>query len=432
MTQKQDTVSGRFLKTKSADEAAFDTVTAESAYWIGMMMADGSILTDKHGAAIGMTLSLNTPDGGHVESFRQFLKTDYKITEMPPRWVRGPAGNPIWSGRTYTLRVLSNRLATALAQFGVIPKKTPVAEMRGLDGSPHVRDFWRGCIDGDGCLAIHTMNYNGRDSCYPFIDLVGSQQLTAQFSTYINAAIPGCEAHPERTYKQDGTPSDVLWKVRKTGDIAAAIIKHLYENSTMSLPRKHRKASMLLELQSRIESARKARTEGFQCNTKCSVDGCDGVAAVDWLCIMHWKRRYRHGRLHRVRNDWSDLTREDLLELFDECDQVWTRVAAVLGMNRCVLTRVKENLGMRQPPTDWSWVTADMLQGLYDKHQRWALVGNELGTSAAMAKHMAKQRGVKVVRREQTCGNAGCQEPVSCSGLCSRHYMADWHKKNGR
>ena len=54
------------------NEAVFDSITADSAYWIGFLMADGCVYVhQQHFPAIQLELARR--DHAHVEKFRDFL-----------------------------------------------------------------------------------------------------------------------------------------------------------------------------------------------------------------------------------------------------------------------------------------------------------------------------------------------------------------------
>jgi transposase-like protein len=63
-------------RTHTLDESVFDTITEESAYWIGFLMADGCIGSKKP----VVSLCLADEDRHHVERFRSFLKSSHKIS----------------------------------------------------------------------------------------------------------------------------------------------------------------------------------------------------------------------------------------------------------------------------------------------------------------------------------------------------------------
>jgi intein-encoded DNA endonuclease-like protein len=138
------------------NELAFDCITEESAYWIGFLMADGSII-ERTANSTQVALVLHDKDRSHIEKFKQFLGSSHAIIpiEKPP---------------TNRFAVRSKYLADALSRYGVLPKKTHTTKVIGLENN---RDFWRGVVDGDGYIGFH----KGKAR----IDLVGSETLLSQF-----------------------------------------------------------------------------------------------------------------------------------------------------------------------------------------------------------------------------------------------------------
>jgi len=58
------------------NEGAFDTLTPEAAYWLGFLLADGSVSD-----AGLLTLRLAAVDREHVERFRAFVGAGHPVTE---------------------------------------------------------------------------------------------------------------------------------------------------------------------------------------------------------------------------------------------------------------------------------------------------------------------------------------------------------------
>jgi DNA-binding transcriptional regulator WhiA len=65
-------------KVYTVNEAVFDTITEESAYWLGFLMADGSINTGKTGNP-RIALTLAERDREHLVKFRKFLNCSNQI-----------------------------------------------------------------------------------------------------------------------------------------------------------------------------------------------------------------------------------------------------------------------------------------------------------------------------------------------------------------
>jgi transposase len=201
------------FRTRTLDETAFDTISEQSAYWTGMLMADGAILEYKYSTVI--KLALATADGGHVEAFRSFLGSDHAITIDKPRrsnWNLNSTGLMAFS-------VSSRRLAAALTRFGVVPRKSKTAKVIGLEDN---RDFWRGAVDGDGWISSHRSR--------PVIGLSGSWNLVNQFRDFFLAHFPEC--------KYSVHPNSTVWKFEVNGTQAQRMIELLYANCTIALPRK--------------------------------------------------------------------------------------------------------------------------------------------------------------------------------------------------
>ena len=151
------------------DETVFDELTPESAYWLGLIASDGSIQT-KHGR-FSLILQLTEPDRYLVEGLRDFIKSNYKITDIPAGFTcYGLNQRPF-----HRLAIVSRRLVLALKEYGLNEFKTYYAHVLKVQYHP---DFWRGVIDGDGSIKKDGIN------------LVGSEELLNQFSEFCKTIAP--------------------------------------------------------------------------------------------------------------------------------------------------------------------------------------------------------------------------------------------------
>jgi len=194
----------------AVDEAAFDAITEESAYWVGFLMADGSITFQKGCSAL-IKISLSAKDKAHLYAFRDFLGSEHAVFS----WQASVAGKKY---PQYQYAVHSDRLGTALAKFGVVPRKSLIAEVKLLENSRH---FWRGAVDGDGTVGI----YNNM----PLLNLVGSEKLMKQFRDFTLCI---CK------HRVHVRPLRSISIVRFCGRYAKAVITHLYADCAIALPRK--------------------------------------------------------------------------------------------------------------------------------------------------------------------------------------------------
>lgn len=209
------------------NESAFDEITDASAYWVGFLMADGCVV--ERGGSASVNLSISACDVGHVEAFRAFLGGTQKIHITKNS---NHASQPL---ARYT--VGSRRLADALAKLGVVPNKSATAKAIGLECNAA---FWRGVIDGDGCVRWAATDKSERR--YPQIRLVGSHHLVSQFADF-------CE--PIASRRNRVRPMHTIWQFGLTGAPAAAVIRVLYASATIALPRKH---AVAIEILNRMES----------------------------------------------------------------------------------------------------------------------------------------------------------------------------------
>ena len=200
-------------RTCDLDETVFDAVTPTSAYWVGMLMADG------HMGASGksVNLRLKISDQGHVEKLQRFLKSTHAVRNNKKR--------------TYAaLGVKSPRLFVALGAYGVRPNKSLTAEVAPV--LAHDRHFWRGLIDGDGCLS----DYN---RC-PGLSLVGSERMIRQFEDF---CAPYLDGYPLKTRVCGHSP---VWYAGMHGNAAMTMLRVLYSGARVYLDRKKAFADELL------------------------------------------------------------------------------------------------------------------------------------------------------------------------------------------
>lgn len=195
------------------NEAAFDVITEESAYWIGFLMADGCI-SQIRGWTPRVSLSLAIYDAAHVEQFRAFLKSSHRLFFNK-------------QGNAVTLTVASRHLCDTLAAYGVVPRKSLTAKVVGLENDRH---FWRGVVDGDGSISLPNSNAAR-------IQVAGSQDLMQQFSEFVYSHNSRCYA---KVRKLEGRN---LYEFKACG---IHIMRLLYENCSVALPRKLERVQTVL------------------------------------------------------------------------------------------------------------------------------------------------------------------------------------------
>lgn len=151
-------------------EDYFDQVNnEEKAYWLGMMAADGWVSSRGD-------MGLGLKDLEAIEAFKRALGSSAKIVS---KW----DGNPKHASK-HQFQIKSYRLAFALSRFGIVPRKSwnLVLNLKSIRANL-LRHFWRGCIDGDGCLYRSRRHWGiqlsgTKDVCEAFADFVGVQTGT--------------------------------------------------------------------------------------------------------------------------------------------------------------------------------------------------------------------------------------------------------------
>jgi len=193
-------------RTCDLDETVFDTVTPDSAYWIGMLMSDGYMNMAKQ----AVELRLQARDQAHVEKFRDFMGSTHALQTKK---------------RTASVGIVirSPRVFDTLWRYGVKPNKSLTAEV--VPALAHNRDFWRGMIDGDGCVK----NYG---AC-PRMHLIGSEATIRQFEAF---CAPYLDGYPLKTRACKHSPR--VWNAMMHGNATMTMLRVLYKDAVVYLDRK--------------------------------------------------------------------------------------------------------------------------------------------------------------------------------------------------
>lgn len=304
-------------------EGAFDNAEGDeaAAYWVGFLLADGSISDPDALRQPMLRVELAAKDSSHLGLLATFL-------DLPPEAVRASK-----NGAAVRLGVRSARLASALAAYGVTPRKSLTASPQRLLDNRH---FWRGVVDGDGCLHIAPAKRKYQVVDVATLGIVGSHATVHAFSLYASTI-----AQNRITPYQVGN----IWTWTTTGSVAAKMIAAMYADCTTALARKHAiavdvmtnmpsgsrvisqeeghcaehpRGQNFLEFEGRtLPIAEWARIKGITAGAiharirygwpverilaesvhgysgktiGCSVEGCKRPHAAKGFCSMHWKQ----------------------------------------------------------------------------------------------------------------------------------------------
>ena len=188
----------------------FDELTPESLYWIGMIFTDGHIEQKKEAS---IDLTLHNEDIDHLYKFKEFLGTTREIKKD--------------KGDCSRLRVNSKQLRDKLVELGFTHNKSTSIVPHEL--LKHSRDFWRGCIDGDGGVYVH----KSKTGTSPQIFLCGTLETIFEFAIFCTSYIGIKEKFPSKA------PGNNFYRISYYGQDAIKIADYLYKDATVYLQRKY-------------------------------------------------------------------------------------------------------------------------------------------------------------------------------------------------
>lgn len=144
---KSKGVELRFTPYTDYNHGFFGTYTIASAYWAGFIMADGCVKSDRNTLEIGLAKK----DKGHLEKFYDAIGLHRDVKTY------GNASYAVVSGKQI--------IEDLRMRYGIIPRKSLVAQYP-YDLPDSMRNhFIRGVFDGDGSIASNknsiVINFTG-------------------------------------------------------------------------------------------------------------------------------------------------------------------------------------------------------------------------------------------------------------------------------
>jgi hypothetical protein len=198
------TLIGRAVNFRYFGEIA----TAEQAYILGLLAADGNVSDSNR-----ITFGLQVGDAELVQFVRDTLSPRSKLYTVRKR------------RRNFTsFAVTSAALATDLAQWGIVPRKS-YSIMWPIGLGDLQRPFLLGYFDGDGCTYIVKDRYPGWNVCS------GSEAFLIDMKEYI---LRSTGVTLQKIQRRRGTS---LYQVSKTGAGAYTLNQWLHQDG-LGLARK--------------------------------------------------------------------------------------------------------------------------------------------------------------------------------------------------
>lgn len=210
------------------NETFFDNIdTEEKAYWLGFLTADGNI------KKTAIQLHISSKDREHLLKFIKALRSEHPVYDR----IATTKGK---KHKVCGVNIGSAKLSDAVQKLGVKPRKSFVVKPCMLLPPDLVRHYWRGVVDGDGCLSRSRSRKTGNGSPKWSINLVGSRFITKAFSDWVRGF-----TKTKAKIRRRGR----VWNIGYSGNgIATAVIKTLYEDATVYMTRKMERAANVMKL----------------------------------------------------------------------------------------------------------------------------------------------------------------------------------------
>lgn len=221
--------SKNMKKYKIENENMFEKIdTQEKAYWLGFIVADGSVQKMKCNS-YRLSILLAYVDKNHLTKFKNFLKTEQPIKD----------NYTTLNNRKYLnscLRINSTKICNDLINCNVYPNKsTREIFPKNILPQELIRHFIRGYFDGDGCFSYSKSRNN---NIIGSINFVGSKDILDNIFYYISQI-----SSTTATVRENGK----IYTLTISKDLDS-IMNYLYDDATIYLDRKYEKYNTYLSL----------------------------------------------------------------------------------------------------------------------------------------------------------------------------------------
>lgn len=191
----------------------FDEIdTPNKAYWLGFLMADGSIMRHKE-SILGLRLKLQLRDIGCLKIFREHLDCNVPIAVY---------------NNEVSITIYNQYLANSLIKHGCVPCKSLILEFPNHLDKQYYSHFIRGYFDGDGSIL---RNANNNQLIF---EVVGTLDMIRNIQAIL---IEECDI-PRNKIRQ----IDNIYALRYGGNQQVPKIgEYLYQNADVYLTRKKAK-----------------------------------------------------------------------------------------------------------------------------------------------------------------------------------------------
>ena len=204
---------------KKINSNYFSILNNENAYWLGLILADGSINV-KHN-----NFELTLKDKEHIELFKKCLQSEHDIS---PKEIHGEI--------YYRISFHDKQIINDLISYGILPNKSNIDFHLPTIPDEFFNDFLRGLIDGDGmyyfCVNNHS-RFHIRISI-GFHSPTYAQELKKRIESFYNVDV--------HLRKQKTCNEITMYKKS-----SVQVVRQLYYKNCICLERKYQKCLLFLE-----------------------------------------------------------------------------------------------------------------------------------------------------------------------------------------
>ncbi|BCO16069.1 recombinase family protein_gp016 [Bacillus phage vB_BceM_WH1] len=216
----------------------FDNINnAERAYWLGFILADGSIIRETTGV-LRLSIHLAHKDRDHLVKFREAILSDAPIED----------GHTFLNGKSHAyskIRINSNDFCLSLMERGIEPHKSTREKVPTGIPEEFEKDFIRGYFDGDGCFSYWFDSK--RQQFVRNFNVIGSQEIVDWIRDRISSK-----------FKANGKvkPMGKIFRFDVNSEETEKVMNWLYEDADTYLLRKYDKYNEWLSLKHREDIVR--------------------------------------------------------------------------------------------------------------------------------------------------------------------------------
>lgn len=223
-----ENVQSRGNRKHDYDEHIFDTIdSAEKAYWIGFIAADGYVNEQRS----FMRIKLQECDLGHLQKFIKFIGGDEGMIKHEYHNLTG--------NKLYYAEVNGKYFVNSLVKLNLRQGKSSGKEQLSPIPKKYIRDYIRGLWDGDGHIEETKL------------DLISSVEILEFVQNYLHET---CDTNIGKITNHCNTYRIFICQNRDK------VLKHLYYDGCIALDRKYNTSINLINIRKLKKQLKEAHT----------------------------------------------------------------------------------------------------------------------------------------------------------------------------